>query len=88
VELARLVHSHHLPPRQEDHLHNAPDIVPHCLHLQVSLEGFDLIGYEEKGGGREGERKGGRERHGPEVRKRRPSSKSQEWKEVAVNRSK
>ena len=61
MELARLVHRHHLPARQEDHLDDAPDVVPHCLELQVGLEGLDL-----DWGWREGGREDGlavRERH-------------------------
>ena len=75
MELAWLVHRHHLPPRQEDHLHDAPDVVPHCLQLQVGLKGFDLFVYEKKGGGREGGREGGRDMGLQRGRGVRPASR-------------
>lgn len=55
MQLARFVHRHHLPAGQEDYLHDAPDVVPHGLELQIGLEGLDLF----YGRGREGGRDGG-----------------------------
>ena len=72
MQLARLVHRHHLPARQEDHLHDAPDVVPHGLQLEVGLEGLDLLFWQKEGG-----REGGREDGPDAVRERHPASHRQ-----------
>jgi len=51
VQLASLVHRHDLAIRQKDHLDHTPDVVPHCLKLEVWLVDLDLLKGRE--GGRE-----------------------------------